>query len=89
MIVIKIRRAIVYVATGLFFAVAALAQLQGAGPLDAFLKAGVACLILTAIGFVIARIVDDAARRATEAATTSTRSSDTMAAAAAGPTEKE
>lgn len=87
MIVIKIRRAIVYAATGLFFAVAALAQVQGDGPLDAFLKAGVACLVLSGIGFMIARIVDDAARRATEA--DSAGPHKTMAATAAGNGEKE
>lgn len=64
MITIKVRRGIVYITTGVFFAVAALAQLQGNTPLDTFMKAGVAAAVLTCGGMVLAHIVDDAASKA-------------------------
>ena len=64
MMAIKVRRGIVYVTTGVFFALAALAQLQGNSPLDTFMKAGVAAAVLTCGGLVLAHMVDDATRKA-------------------------
>jgi hypothetical protein len=57
---LKIRQGIVYLATGVFFAVAIVAQMQGAAGLDVYIKAGAACLILVAGGLILVHIVDDA-----------------------------
>jgi hypothetical protein len=57
---LKIRQGIVLLATGVFFCVAIIAQLQGAAGLDVYMKAGAACLVLVAGGLVLVRIVDDA-----------------------------
>ena len=63
MTALKFRRAVVYLTTGIFFFVAAMAQLQGNTALDAFTKAGVAAAVLTCGGMALAHIVDDAAKK--------------------------
>lgn len=88
MILVKIRRGVVYAATGAFFAVAAIAQLQGDDTLDAFVKAGVACLVLVVIGVLILHIVDDAAGKATEADANSGKADAAEASTAAVPAAK-
>lgn len=88
MIVVKIRRGVVYAATGVFFAMAAIAQLQGDDTLDAFVKAGVACLVLVIIGVLILRIVDDAAGKATETGANSGKADETETRTAAVPAAK-
>lgn len=65
----KLRRGIVYAATGIFFAVAALSQLQGASVTDVLTKATVSCGVLIAFGLLLVRVVEDSGR-ATIAATT-------------------
>jgi hypothetical protein len=62
-----LRRGLVYAATGMFFAVAALAQLQGAAFSDVLKKAAISCAIVIAIGLVLVHIVEDAARAEAEA----------------------
>jgi hypothetical protein len=57
---LKIRQGIVLLATGVFFCVAIVGQLQGAAGLDVYIKAGAACLVLVAGGLILVRIVDDA-----------------------------
>ena len=60
---LKIRQGIVYLAVGAFFAVAIVAQMQGATGLDVYMKAGAACLILVTGGLILVRIVDDASAK--------------------------
>lgn len=91
MTALKFRRAIVYLTTGIFFVVAAVAQLQGNTALDAFTKAGVAAAVLTCGGMALAHIVDDAVKKgaapAPKAATeTKTAEQPSTAVAAATPT---
>jgi hypothetical protein len=54
---IALRKAVVYATTGVFFLVAATAQLQGASIAETFLKAGIACATMTVVGVVALRIV--------------------------------
>ena len=63
MVALKLRQAIVYVATGLFFAVAALSQLQGASMQDTVLKAVVSCTVLVMLGVALVRVIEDAERK--------------------------
>lgn len=60
---LRLRRAVAYAATAIFFAVAALGQMQNADGLSAFLKAGVACLVLAAMGMMIVRIIEGAEQK--------------------------
>ena len=60
MLSLKVRQGIVYLATAVFFGVAIAAQLQGAGGLDVYMKAGAACLILVTGGLALVHILDDA-----------------------------
>jgi hypothetical protein len=60
---LKIRQGIVLLATGAFFCVAIVAQLQGAAGLDVYIKAGAACLVLVAGGLILVRIVDEASAK--------------------------
>lgn len=62
-----LRRGLVYAATGVFFAVAALAQSQGAAFSEVLMKAAVACGIVIALGLVLVHVVEDTARAAAEA----------------------
>jgi hypothetical protein len=64
---LKIRQAIVLLATGVFFCVALIAQMQGAAGLDVYMKAGAACLILVVGGLILVRIVDDASAKSVAA----------------------
>ena len=63
MALIKIRQGMVYTLTGIFFVVAAIAQLEGDTVTDAFGKAGIACAVLTGMSWAIIRILDDAAKK--------------------------
>ncbi len=63
MALVKIRQGMVYTLTGIFFVVAAMAQLEGDTVTDAFGKAGIACVVLTGMSWAIIRILDDAARK--------------------------
>ena len=63
MVALKLRQAIVYAATGLFFTVAALSQIQGASTQDTVVKAVVSCAVLVALGLALVRIVEDAERK--------------------------
>ncbi len=68
MLEIALRKAVVYATTGVFFLVAATAQLQGASIAETFLKAGIACAVMTVVGVVALRIVAEALHKpATEA----------------------
>lgn len=91
MILIKIRRGIVYAATSLFFAVAAIGLVQGDDTVTVFLKAGIACLVPIIFGRMILRLVDDAASKAIEAKATakgaSTKGGESGARAAATSAE--
>ena len=60
---LKVRQGIVYLATAVFFGVAITAQMQGAGGMDVYMKAGAACLILVAGGLGLVHILDDAATK--------------------------
>jgi hypothetical protein len=60
---LKVRQGIVYLATAVFFGVAITAQMQGAGGMDVYVKAGAACLILVAGGLGLVHILDDAAAK--------------------------
>ncbi len=60
---LKIRQGIALLATGVFFGVALIAQLQGAAGLAVYMKAGAACLTLVAGGLILVRIVDDASAK--------------------------
>jgi peptidoglycan/LPS O-acetylase OafA/YrhL len=60
MLELKIRRALVVLLAGLFFLVAATAELNGAGPAEAFLKAGVSCAVVTGLAIALLRTVEDA-----------------------------
>ena len=44
----------------MFFVVAAMGQMQGDTGMGVFLKAGVACLVLTVMGMMMVKIVEDA-----------------------------
>lgn len=63
MIEIDVRRLLVYGATGVFFLMAAMGQLQGASLADTFLKAGAGCLVVLLLGLPVVRIVDNAVAR--------------------------
>ena len=66
MLEIALRKAVVYATTGVFFLVAATAQLQGASIAETFLKAGIACAVMTVVGVVALRIVAEALRKPAE-----------------------
>lgn len=68
MIALKVRQGVVYAATAVFFLVAALGQIQDAPLAESLYKAAIACGVTTAIGIVLARLVDDGIRKAEEAA---------------------
>lgn len=63
MVALKLRQAIVYAATGLFFLVAALSQLQGASMQDTVVKSAVSCLVLVMLGLALVRVIEDAERK--------------------------
>jgi len=60
---INVRRVLVYVATAIFFTVAAMAELQGDATMDAFLKAGVACVVTLTLGLPLVGIIDRGIQR--------------------------
>ncbi len=62
MLELKLRRALVYGTTGVFFLVAATAQLQGASVGETALKAGVACVVMTVIGVALLNTIGGALR---------------------------
>ena len=70
MIEINVRKVLVYVATAVFFVVAATAQLQGAATIDAFLKAGVSCIVTLLLGLPLVNIIDHGIQRSLHAAAT-------------------
>lgn len=81
MLAINVRRLLVYLATGAFFAVAALGQVHGDSAVDAFLKAGAACAVVVVLGRALVHLVDSAEKKAATAAVKTVRK------AAAGPAE--
>ena len=56
----KLRRALVYLATGMFFTVAALTQVQGDSIPDVFVKASVSCGVRIVFGLLLVHVVEDA-----------------------------
>ena len=82
MLAVNMRRLVVYLATGAFFAVAALGQLHADSAFDTFLKAGAACAVVIVLGRVLVNLVDAAEKKAAAAAIKSVRKA---AAGSAGP----
>ena len=82
MLEIKIRKAVVYATTGVFFLVAALAQLQGDLMGDTALKAGLACAVMYAAGKTLIRIVTAAIQQPAPAAAPAPTSGQPVAATA-------
>lgn len=80
---VVVRKLVVYLATGVFFAVAAISELQGADVVDAFMKAGVSCAIVAVLGRIVVGIVDGAAQKAGKASGEKTESRNAVAAPAA------
>jgi len=58
-----IRRVVAYLATGTFFAVAAVSLLQGAPMWDSMLKATASCTVIYVIGRAFISVIDEAAWR--------------------------
>jgi hypothetical protein len=86
---IALRKAVVYATTGVFFVVAATAQLQGASIAETFLKAGIACAVMTVVGVVALRIVAEGLRTpATEAQDAAKAGTEAEASGPAGISEK-
>lgn len=65
---VTVRKLVVYLATGVFFAVAAISELQGVDTMDAFVKAGISCAIVAVLGRIVVGIVDGAVQKADKAA---------------------
>ncbi len=61
--VLRLRRLISVVVTGVFFAVAALGITDGAATLDAFVRAGIASLVVALLAIALLRTVEDALAR--------------------------
>ena len=65
---VKIRQGIVLGTTGMFFVVAALGQMNGASGTDAFVKAGIACLVVVCLSIAFLSVIEPALRVSTGAA---------------------
>jgi len=63
MLTLRLRRIIACLITGVFFAVAALAEVNGASLQDAIVKAAVAAAVLTCLAIAFLHILDDALGR--------------------------
>lgn len=85
MIEINVRKLLVYVATAVFFVVAAVAQLQGAATMDAFFKAGVACVVTLLLGLPLVGIIDRGIQRGLRATTTTDKAGGASAPTLATP----
>jgi len=89
MIEINVRKVLVYVATAVFFVVAATAQLQGAATMDAFLKAGVSCAVTLLLGLPLVGIIDRGIQRGLRAPATTDKAGAASAPTLAMPQEVE
>ena len=63
---VKLRKLISVLVTAAFFSVAALGIVNGSPTLDAFIRAGIASLVVTAFAIAFLRTVEDALARATD-----------------------
>jgi hypothetical protein len=61
---LRLRKLISVLVTGVFFAVAALGELSGATPQDAFVRAAIAGLVVAGLAIAFLRTVEDALSRA-------------------------
>ena len=89
MIEINVRKVLVYVATAVFFVVAATAQLQGAATTDVFLKAGVSCAVTLLLGLPLVGIIDRGIQRSLHTAATTDKAGAASAPTIAMPQEVE